>query len=80
MPEVVEGVKHANAKVQTMRVFGVQLPQNVDFQFGRFPVLVDIFDDFQSVTLGPVFGRHVSDFGYFAEGAFAESRHDFVAV
>ena len=74
---VVEAVKHPDAQRTTLRVFSVELLQDIDLQLCSFPVFVDVLDDLQS-HVSVVFS--VTDLCNLAESTLTEGGDDLVAV
>lgn len=77
MTMVVEPIEHLNAtKFAPWIVFG-QLFKHVNFKFGCFPILLDIFDYFERHNF--IF-KYVFDLHNLAKRALTESCHDFESV
>merc|ERR1719222_490375 len=70
MAVVVEPIQHLDTQELSIGILPIEFLEDVDFQFGRFTILLHVFYDLESETVVPGF-NHISDFDNFTEGSFA---------
>lgn len=77
MSVVVKPVQHADAKVLPRGIVAAELRKNVDFHFGIFPVIFDIFDNLHGVNF---ISPHIQSFDNSPESSLAKCVQNFISI